>query len=288
MTISGSESAGWPHEVPVGPTPREPNPAHDLVIAVQASLQVGELRLALAEQRIHTLYQPIVRLSDRRPVSLEVLARLDHPRLGMLTPGRFIQPMESAGLVSELTEAVMVAAFADWGAADLADLGLTLAFNFPPEVLLNDAALTVLDRLRAGAGLSAASVVIELTESNPLADLAALARAALRLRGLGYGMAIDDVSPEMGNDPALFGLGFTALKLDKTVVQDAPDDPAAADFVRRACRDAHSAGMTVTAEGVEDEALWSVMQALGVDLAQGYLISPPLGATASRAWHRDW
>jgi EAL domain-containing protein (putative c-di-GMP-specific phosphodiesterase class I) len=249
---------------------------------------VGDLRLALAEHRIHTLYQPIVRLSDRHPVGLEVLARLDHPRLGMLAPGRFIQPMETAGLVGDLTEAVMIAAFADWRAGDLAELGLTLAFNFPPEVLLNDAALGALDRLRAGAGVPAACVTVELTESNPLPDLAALARAAHRLRGLGYGIAIDDVSPEMGNEPALFGLGFTALKLDKTVVQDAADDAAAADFVCGACHAAHAAGMSVTAEGVEDAALWSAMQALGVDQAQGFLISPPVGAAAARAWHRGW
>jgi EAL domain-containing protein (putative c-di-GMP-specific phosphodiesterase class I) len=249
---------------------------------------VGDLRLALAEHRIHTLYQPIVRLSDRHPVGLEVLARLDHPRFGMLVPGRFIQSMETAGLVGELTEAVMVAAFADWCPRELAELGLTLAFNLPPELLLNDAALSALDRLRAGAGVPAACVVIELTESDPLADLAALARATQRLRGLGYGIAIDDVSPGMGNEPGLFGVGFTALKLDKAVVQDAADDAAAADFVRGACRDAHAAGMSVTAEGVEDEGLWSTMQALGVDLAQGYLISPPLAAAATRTWHRGW
>ncbi len=288
MTISGNESAGWRREAPVYSTPREPDYAHDSVISTQPALQVGDLRLALAEHRIHTLYQPIVRLDDRRAVGLEVLARLDHPRLGMLAPGRFIQPMETAGLVGELTEAVMVAAFADWRAEDLAELGLTLAFNFPPEVLLNDTAVSALDRLRAGAGLCAGSVVIELTESSPLADLAVLSRAVRRLRGLGYGIAIDDVSREMGNDPGLFDVGFTALKLDKTVVQDSMDDAAASDFVRHACRDAHAAGMTATAEGVEDEALLLAMQALGVDLAQGYLISPPVSAAAIRSWHRGW
>lgn len=288
MTISGGQSAAWRPMNPVPGASLEPRLADAAGAALPASLQVGDLRLALSEHRIHTLYQPIVRLADRRPVGLEVLARLDHPRLGTLAPGRFVQPMEAAGLAGELTEAVLVAALADWPPGQLAELDLTLSFNFPPEVLLSDAALTGLETARAAAGLAAGQIVIEMTENDPFADPAALSRAARRLRALGYGIAADDVSRAAADEPGLFELEFTVLKLDKSFVQDAADDPVAADRVRRLSHDAHAAGMSVTAEGVETEAQWAAMHALGVDLAQGYLISPPLSVAGIGGWHRAW
>jgi len=288
MTISLGQSAAWQGLGPVDAAPLQSAPADGTGAVFSPALQVGDLRLALDENRIHTLYQPIVRLADRRPVGLEVLARLHHPRLGTLAPGRFVQSMETAGLAGDLTEAVLVAALADWPPERLRELDLTLAFNFPPEVLISDAALTRLETVRTAAGVSANRIVIELTEEDPLADPAALSRAAGRLRALGYGIAADDVSREVAHNPALFQVGFTVLKLDKALVQNAADDPAIAELIRRLSHDARAAGMSVTAEGVENEEQWAAMHALAVDLGQGYLISPPVSAAAIRGWHRAW
>jgi EAL domain-containing protein (putative c-di-GMP-specific phosphodiesterase class I) len=288
MTTGGNESAvRWPDAVartiPLKavlarePAEREPFP-----------LQIGDLHSALAEQRVRALYQPIVRVSDCRPVALEVLARLDHPLLGVLPPGRFIPSMETAGLGRRLTEAVLARAFADWSAERLARLDLMLALNFPPDVLSNDAALSRLETLRAGAGIPAARLIIELTEGDPSADLAEIARAAEQLRALGYAIAIDDISREMHTHRALLDFAFTALKLDKALVRDALTDPASAEFIRFVIFEAHAAGMSVTAEGVEDVGVWRAMAALGVDLAQGYLVSRALTAADVIGWHRDW
>ena len=251
-------------------------------------LHTAELESALAEERVRALYQPIVRVADGRPVALEVLARLEHPLLGVLPPGRFVPSMESAGLGQDLTEAMLARAFADWDAKHLARLDLMLAFNVPPDVLLNDTALSRLEALRADSGIPAARVIIELTEDRPVADLTELARSAAWLRALGYAIAIDDISRAMNGHWALLDLALTALKLDKALVRDALSDPGSADFIRFVISEAHAAGMTVTAEGVEDAAAWSAMEALGADLVQGYLVSEPLTAAEVIGWHRDW
>jgi EAL domain-containing protein (putative c-di-GMP-specific phosphodiesterase class I) len=288
MTICGSLSAVGRPEV------AKPAIALEAMLGLEAAdempppLRTGEVESALAEGRVQALYQPIVRLADSRPVALEVLARLHHPLLGVLPPSRFIPSVETAGLSRRLTEVVLARAFADWSAEHIAGLNVGLAFNFPADVLSSDAALSRLEMLRAGAGIPAARVTIELTESDPLADPAELARAAVRLRALGYAIAIDDISREMHGHRALLGLGFTALKLDKALVEDALSDPSSADFIRYLIGEARAADMSVTAEGVADAAVWRVMEGLGVDLAQGYLVSEPLTAVEVAGWHRDW
>lgn len=257
-----------------------------------ASLPRHELRAALAGTGIAARYQPVVRMLDRRPVSLEVLARLDHPLHGVLAPEHFVPQMEDAGLARLLTESVAALAFGDY-TRHLDGLGLTLALNFPLDVLLDCAAVTALDAQREAAGIPAAQVLVELTERRPLdtrdaAEVTAFGAAMLRLRTLGYGLAIDDVGPDTTNLRVLLDCGFTALKLDRSVVEDSGASPAARGFLREAVAAARAAGLAVIAEGVEDEAGWQRMQEQGVDQVQGYLISRPLSAAAIGGWLQQW
>src|SRR5260370_297492 len=118
------------------------------------------------------------------------------------------------------------------------------------------AAVTALDAQRESAGIAARQVLIELTESRPLdtrdaAEVAAFGAAMLRLRALGYGLAIDDVGPGTTNLCVLLGFGFTALKLDRAVVEDSSGSPAANRFLRETVAAARAADLVVIAEGVE-------------------------------------
>jgi EAL domain-containing protein (putative c-di-GMP-specific phosphodiesterase class I) len=290
MAVEGKEMAStlpWPG-AGAGIVPGRAASARDREQDELAPLLTSDLHEALSDARIQTLYQPIVRMADRRPVALEVLARLEHPAHGTLLPSRFIPPMEAAGLGWQLTAAVLLRAFDDWGGERLAALDLVLAFNFPLDVLLLPDALSHLDAVRMKAGIAAGRVVIELTESRPLAGLTELCQATRRLRALGYGIAIDDVGLDIRDHRALLDLHFTALKLDRKLVRDAHDDPASGEFLAHAIAAAGVAGMTVTAEGVEDEATWARMHALRVDHVQGYLVSRPLPAAAVLPWYREW
>jgi EAL domain-containing protein (putative c-di-GMP-specific phosphodiesterase class I) len=251
-------------------------------------LHQSELQEALTGAQIHAVYQPIVRISDRRPVGLEALARLHHPAHGILSPGLFVPPMEQAGLARALTEAVVRRAFADWGGDLLPSLDLTLSLNFSLDVLLLPEALRWLEAQRRQAGIPAARLIIELTESQPVSHLPELAEAATWLRDLGYGLAIDDVGPQIRDHGPLLGLPFSMLKLDMGVVRDTAVNRAARQFLTHAIAEAHGARLLVTAEGVEDEACWSRMQQMGVELAQGFLVGRPLSAEGVLAWHRSW
>jgi EAL domain-containing protein (putative c-di-GMP-specific phosphodiesterase class I) len=251
-------------------------------------VQEVDLRRALAESRIATCYQPIVRMTDRSVVGLEVLARLDHPSRGMLAPSLFIPPMEDAGLAWPLTRAVAGRAFADWGDGVLDRLELTLALNVSLDVLLSPDALTALDATRADHGIAAESIVLELTESRPLVELERLRAATSWLHGRGYGLAIDDVGPGVRDHSALLDLQFTSMKLDKELVQRATLDPEAGRFLAAALSAARLAGLAAVAEGVEDAETWQAMREAGPDQAQGYFIGHPMPAQDVRPWLEGW
>lgn len=235
---------------------------------------------------IEARYQPIVRLADRVPVGLEALARLNHPTRGRMLPHRFVPQMEDAGLAPLLTQRVANRAFADM-AGVLAPHRLDVSLNFSLDVLLVAAALTMLDEQRRLAGIDAGQVMIELTESRPVEDIAALGRTIESLRALGYGIAIDDVSPAVPRLDALLELPFSAIKLDKTIVLNL-DAAEAQAFVGRIVETAAARGMTMTAEGVENAASWHRLRALGVDHAQGFLVARATQVEDVPAWLARW
>ncbi len=251
-------------------------------------MHLAELREALAGAMIETRYQPIVRLTDRQPVALEALARLDHPTRGMVLPDEFVPQIEDAGLAGHLTDLVADRALADMAGPLLRPQGLDITLNYPLDVLLTPDALQRLETRRQTCGVAAEQVIIELTESRPVVDLMTLGGVLEKLRADGYRISIDDISPAVPRLAELLQLPFTSLKLDKGVVQCLARVPALEDFVRGVMDVARARHLSVVAEGVEDVATWQRMLALGIDHAQGFLVARPLPAAAVPIWLEAW
>jgi EAL domain-containing protein (putative c-di-GMP-specific phosphodiesterase class I) len=247
-----------------------------------------ELQAALDASMIETRYQPIIRMSDRRPIGLEALARLNHPALGTVLPDQFLPQIEQAGLASQLTELVSARVFSDLTSPVLANSGLRMSVNFPLDVMLMPAALDRLEEQRVATGIPASRFIIELTESRPVQDLVTLRRALVHLRDLGYGVAIDDVGPAVPRLAPLLELPFTSLKLDKDQVRQVIESSEVRTFLARTIADAKQHGLSVVAEGVESEEIWASIHALGADEAQGFLASRPLPVTAVPIWLEAW
>lgn len=251
-------------------------------------MPLTEIRAALANAKLETRYQPVVRLADRGVVGLEALARLNDPARGTVLPDDFVPQIEDAGLAGELTALVVACAFADMTSAALAPLGLSVSLNFPLDVLVRPSALALLDAERRAAGIPVGQVIVELTESQPVRDLAALRGAVERLRRDGYQIVIDDVGPAVAGLDRLLDLPFTGVKLDKTLMRQFGTAPNVAGEAERIIASAKPRGLTVVAEGVEDVALWHWLRGLGVDQAQGFLVAHPLPAAAVPLWLKSW
>ncbi len=255
---------------------------------IAAAMGKAELKAALDGAMIETRYQPIIRISDREPVAMEALARLNHPERGTILPDRFVPQIEATGLSGELTRVVTNRAFADLTGPFLADRGLLMSVNFPLDVLETRSALLLLEEQRQAFGIAPHRIIVELTESRPVSDVPALQAALEHLRRHGYNIAIDDVSPTVAGVDSLIDLPFTCLKFDKYTVQDSIRSQEMRDFVARKADAARKRGLYIIAEGVETEEIWSEMASCGIDAAQGFLASRPLPVAAIPIWWDSW
>jgi EAL domain-containing protein (putative c-di-GMP-specific phosphodiesterase class I) len=254
----------------------------------QPSLPPDELLDVVSGEMIETRYQPIVRIADRVVTAVEVLARLNHPTYGTVTPDWFVPRFEDAGLAATLTSMVSTRALADLTGASFQGLGIAMALNYPLNVLSHPSAAATLDERRAAMGLTPDQVHIELTESRPVEDFAALGRSLEHLRALGYQISIDDVGPAVKNLDRLLTLPFTGLKLDKGIVRLIGTQGPGASAVPRVLEQAFAHGLNVVAEGVETREMWDLLRALGVQEAQGYYMARPLPAAAVPVWLEAW
>jgi len=254
----------------------------------EPTLRTVELLEVVTGAMIETRYQPIVRIADRRPMAVEVLARLNHPTHGTVTPDWFVPRFEDAGLSFTLTDQVSTRALADLTSPGFAGLGLAMALNYPLKVLSHPEAAANLDERRASLGLTPDQVQIELTESRPVEDFVALGKSLEHLRALGYRISIDDVGPAVKNLDRLLTLPFTGLKLDKGIVQLIGTSGPGASSAPAVVEKAAARGLTVVAEGVETQDMWDRLRALGVQEAQGYFIARPLPVAAVPVWLEAW
>jgi len=254
----------------------------------EPTLAASELLDVVSGEMIETRYQPIVRMADRVTTAVEVLARLNHPVHGAVTPDWFVPRFEDAGLSFTLTDLVSTRALADLVGAHFRGIGIAMALNYPLKVLSHPEAAASLDKRRASLGLAPEQVQIELTESRPVEDFAALGRSLEHLRARGYRISIDDVGPAVKNLDRLLTLPFTGLKLDKGIVRMIGTPGPGASLAPRVIEQARDRGLDVVAEGVETREMWDRLRALGVQEAQGYFIARPLPAAAVPVWLEAW
>ncbi len=264
------------------------HPIVPMAAASMPHLSASDIAVAFSAGDVECRFQPIVRLADRRPMGMEVLARLRHADHGTIGPDLFIPQIERAGLSLRLTEAVAQGALAAIDPAFLERHDLFVTLNLPLDVLLFPESLTRIDRHRTHFGIPAKRVLIELTESRPVIDIPMLAAAVDHWRGGGYNVAIDDMGPEMMNQLDLFNLPFTVVKLDKQVVLRSEHDLLARRYLQRTVDNALSRSLKIIAEGIENEAMWNRLRDMGVEYAQGFLIARALPASALQDWLEAW
>lgn len=239
----------------------------------------------LARGEVTVRFQPMVRLSDRRPVMVEALARWERPHAA-LGPGDFIPMAERAGLARALTQSVARRAMAEL-LAQRQGRHIRLSFNIPLSELLQPDLPAWLSGMAAEAGLPPGDLLLELTESTRVRDRALLHRALLRLGRVGFGVLVDDLALDDGRR-FLLDLPFAGVKLDRRLVVAMPASRRARAEVESIVRHARGRGMVVIAEGVTDTPIWRAVAAAGCDLAQGFGVGRPLPPTALPAWIAAW
>ncbi|MGW0820809.1 putative bifunctional diguanylate cyclase/phosphodiesterase [Streptomyces sp. NPDC002845] len=255
---------------------------------------LGDLRRSLDAHEVQLHYQPKVRF-DGQVAGLEALVRWVHPERGKVPPDEFIAIAESSGLMPHLTEYVLETALGQVARWRAQGLHVPVAVNVSPrDVHTPGFAGAVAARL-ARHGVPAGALQLEITEHVLLEDPQRAADTLAGLTGHGVKMSLDDFGTGYSSLVHLRRLPVSELKIDRSFVARLAVDTEDAEIVRCTVDLAHSLGLLVVAEGVEDDETWERLRDLGCDAVQGWLVAaamPPdettawLRARGSRGWQR--
>jgi sensor c-di-GMP phosphodiesterase-like protein len=243
----------------------------------------AELRDALASGAIEAEYQPIVTLADGRCVGAEALARWRGPEGEVIPPEEFLPIAEHAGLVPEITLAVLDALLRELGDLLAARPDLRINLNLAPEDLETPRFADALAERMRNAGVPPATIKLEITE-RALVDSDRARELIERLRRQGHEIAIDDFGTGYSSLSYLETFSLDTLKIDKAFVDAIETEAVTSHVVHHVIAMAKDLRLDIVAEGVEREAQAAWLRERGVRHAQGFLFSEPLTPERFHAW----
>ena len=236
----------------------------------------NQLRRALEDEKITVDYQPEFDLASGRLVRFEALARWTHPTLGTIPPSKFIPVAEESGQIVSLGAYIMERACIEAGRwQSLAAYPIQVAVNVSSVQFARDSFVDEVFETLKRTGLNPNLLQIELTESAMLVGVSRAAKSIQLLRSIGVSFAIDDFGTGYSCLSYLPELGFDALKIDRSFVKELIQRPETRAMVRSLVTLAHDLGMRVIAEGIETQEQLSLIEDMGGNEAQGYLLGRP-------------
>ena len=240
--------------------------------ASNLSLMSGMLD-ALERGELELFYQPKFDVRARKVVGVEALSRWRHPVRGMMAPDLFIPMAEETGHIRTLTEWVVQRAVSDQATLAASGHVLDMAVNISGRTLGElDFTDFALDQARRATG----QLVFEITETAVIENPDMALQMLDRFAEAGIAISIDDFGTGLSSLAYLKRIRGQELKIDKSIVEGVTESQRDALIVRSTIDLAHSLGLKVTAEGVEDQDCYALLAAMGCDIIQGYLIAKPM------------
>jgi diguanylate cyclase (GGDEF)-like protein len=246
---------------------------------------VSDFRKALErDDEIIVHFHPIVDLSTRTVHGAEALVRWQHPTLGLLQPGAFIEVVEQTGLMGPLTTTVLTSAIIKCAGWHAEGRELTVSVNLSVRNLHDPLLASQVDQLLARHGLPPRFLKLEITESMILSDPERALATVRELSDLGVRLAVDDFGTGHSSLANLRRLPVHELKIDRSFVTPMLSDESDMVIVRSTVELGHALGLRVIAEGVEDRDTLERLGSLGCDRAQGHYFSVPVPAEEFINW----
>jgi len=243
---------------------------------------MAELRTGMDDELV-LYYQPKCSAADGSLVGVEALVRWQHPKLGLLTPARFLPSAENTGLIVPLTVKVLREALKQLGQWEQQGLHLSMSVNISPRHLTRPDLPYVVEMLLDEMAVDPRRLTLEITENSIMTDPMRATAIMQRLRDMGVGISIDDFGTGYSSLSYLRDLNATEVKIDRSFVCGASGGRDLA-VVRAAAQLGRSLGLSVVAEGVETAEQMHAVTEAGVEVLQGYHILPPSTAQELVAW----
>jgi diguanylate cyclase (GGDEF)-like protein len=245
---------------------------------------LSDLRAAIGTPQLELHYQPKVNLATDEVMGVEALLRWTHPAKGPIPPDTFISIAEQTGVMAPLTDDVLRKAAHQLKTWMRDGRDLSVAVNISASNLTEGEFVERVRRIIAEEDVPAEFIVLELTESAVMSDHRRGLEVLNELSAIGFRLSIDDFGTGYSSLSYLQRLPVDELKIDRSFVKTLMDDQVNRSIVRSTVDLGHNLGLSVVAEGVEDEATLRALAELGCDVAQGYFVSRPLPAAALVTW----
>lgn len=245
---------------------------------------LGEIRTALETRQLVVHYQPMVDIRDGSLRGFEALVRWQHPERGLLPPGEFVPLVEQTSLIGPLTLEVLERALGECRRWRDGGLEIPVSVNVSVRSLHNERFPAEIAAVLARHGLGVSALVLELTESAIMTQPKRAAGVLEQLDRMGVQLVLDDFGTGYSSLVHLTRLPVSELKIDRAFVSNMRSDPNSLVIVRSMINIGRNLGLTVVAEGVEDEETWNRLSRFGCEVVQGYYLSEPLPAEELRPW----
>ncbi|MFK3641575.1 EAL domain-containing response regulator [Pseudomonas protegens] len=239
---------------------------------------VSDILRGLNNGEFEAYYQPKVDLANGQLRGAEVLARWNHPQLGILPPARFLSTMETNDLIGQLFGALLSQGIALQRQLIQLRHPVELAFNLHVSQLASVELVEHISQALEQFQLPASGLLFEVTESGLIQAPASSLETLLRLRLLGCGLAMDDFGAGYSSLERLCEFPFSQIKLDASFVRKLDFQPRSRAVIRSAVTLAQALGLSLVVEGVETPAQSQQLHELGCTLAQGFLFARPMPA----------
>ncbi len=263
-----------------------PNPAGDPRTRM-ADLE-SDLHRAIDAGDISLLFQPQLALASGEIAGVEALVRWEHPVLGLLPAETLLETAASAELAVRLGRHIRARAMAmaaGWS-GPLAMLKISL--NVTAADLADPGFLKALEVALSDSGLERDRLVLEVTEGAIIEDMRGAARLLEGLRKSGVSVALDDFGTGYSSLAWMARLPIDSIKLDRSFMLGLTGSAREQLVVETVVRMSRQLGLTVVAEGVEDDIQMAASRKAGCDAVQGYRIAPPMDVNALRNFCQAW
>jgi diguanylate cyclase (GGDEF)-like protein len=239
---------------------------------------IGQLRDAVDSGQLVVHYQPIVDLGTGAVTEVEALVRWQHPERGLLAPGEFVPLAEQTGVMRKLTDHVLETALSQGARWRSEGLDIGVAVNVSASTLLEAGWTEAVTAALLRWSTPPARLRIEITEDALMVDPQRALAVVRALGDAGVGVSLDDFGTGYSSLGLLKQLAVDELKIDRSFVDTALNDPADAAIVQAVAGLGRRLEMRVVAEGIEDEATLRAVADWGATHAQGFFLSRPVPA----------
>jgi EAL domain-containing protein (putative c-di-GMP-specific phosphodiesterase class I)/FixJ family two-component response regulator len=244
--------------------------------AVAQDFTLESVLRGIAEKQFEPFYQPKIEFKTGLICGTEALARWIHPQYGVVSPYAFITLLENSGKIDELTFLILEKAAAACRLLHDKGHAIPVSVNLSSESLSNAALAGKITQVVRNAGVDPKHIMLEITESATMTNIAQSLENLARLKMHGFGLSIDDYGTGFSNMQQMTRVSFNELKIDQSFVKGCADNKELCVVVKSSIEMAHKLNLECIAEGVETQQDWDALKEMECDAAQGYFIAKPM------------